>query len=197
MWIKRPDPYLLLVSMTAVKMGDRLVQVGCAHGGRLAAIAAKVGLTGRAVAVVPDEAAAARASKGAADGGVLVDVETAPPTRLPIDDGALDLAVADDTGALFSALPPDERVGAIRELFRVLRPGGRVILVGAAGPSALGALLKGGHSTPSFAASGDANGALQREGFTSVRTLAEREGQIFVEGIKPRQPGESTVKPAG
>jgi len=132
-----------------------------------------------------------------ADGGVLVDVETAPPTRLPIDDGAFDLAVADDTGALFSALPPDERVGALRELFRVLRPGGRVILVGAAGPSALGALLKGGHSTPSFAASGDANGELQGEGFISVRTLAEREGQIFVEGIKPRQPGESTVKPAG
>src|SRR5436190_4113124 len=123
MWMKRPDPYLLLVSMTGVKMGDRLVQVGCAHGGRLAAIAAKVGLTGRAVAVVPDEAAAARATKGAADGGVLVDLETAPPTRLPIDDGAFDLAVADDPGALFSTMPPDERVRAIRELFRVIRPG--------------------------------------------------------------------------
>src|SRR5881396_1570696 len=106
MWIKRPDPYLLLVSMTGVKMGDRLVQVGCAHGGRLAAVAAKVGLTGRAVAVVPDTETAARASKGAADGGVLVDVETAAPTRLPLDEGGFDLAVADDTGGLFSALPP-------------------------------------------------------------------------------------------
>ena len=186
MWIRRPDPYVLLVSMTGVKMGDRLVQVGCAHGGRLAAVAAKVGLTGRAVAVVPDEAAAARAAKGAADGGVLIDVETAPPTRLPIDDGAFDLAVADDTEALFSTLSSDERAAALRELLRVLRPGGRVILVGAAAQSGLGALLKAGHGTPSFAQSGDATRELQSEGFVSVRILAEREGQVFIEGIKPR-----------
>src|SRR5213594_2669948 len=109
MFLKRDDPHLLIIGMTGVKMGDRLVQVGCAHGGRLAAVAAKVGLTGRAVAVVPDEAAAARA----ANGGVLVDVETAPPSRLPIDDGAFDLAVADDTEALFSTLPSDERAAAL------------------------------------------------------------------------------------
>jgi SAM-dependent methyltransferase len=195
MWIRRPDPYVLLVSMTGVKMGDRLVQVGCAHGGRLAAIAAKVGLTGRTVAVVPDEAAAARAAKGAADGGVLVDIETAPPTRLPIDAGGFDLAVADDTGGLFSALSAEERAAALRELLRVLRPGGRVILVGLAGQTGLGALLKGGHTTPSFAHSGDATRELQAEGFVSVRLLAEREGQVFVEGIKPRQTSESPGGP--
>ena len=193
MWIRRSDPYVLLVSMTGVKMGDRLVQVGCAHGGRLAAVAAKVGLTGRAVAVVPDEAAAARAAKGAADAGVLVDVETAPPSRLPIDDGAFDLAVADDTEALFSTLPSDERAAALRELLRVLRPGGRVIVVGAAAQSGLGALLKAGHSTPSFAQSGDATRELQSEGFVSVRILAEREGQVFVEGIKPRPIAEASA----
>ena len=54
MLIRRQDPYLLLVSMAGVKMGDRLVQVGCAHGGRLAALAGKVGLTGRAVNLKPD-----------------------------------------------------------------------------------------------------------------------------------------------
>jgi ubiquinone/menaquinone biosynthesis C-methylase UbiE len=186
MWMKRQDPYLLLVSMAGVKMGDRLVQVGCAHGGRLAALAGKVGLTGRAVAVVPDSEAAARATKGASDAGVLVEVETAPPGRLPIDDGAWDLAVVDDTGGLLSTMASDERVAAIRELLRVLRPGGRVILVGATGRSGLGAWLKGGESAPSFTASGDAITALQTQGFKSVRTLAEREGLVFVEGIKPR-----------
>jgi len=177
---------MLLVSMTGVKMGDRLVQIGCTHGGRLAAVAAKVGLTGRAVAIVPDEAAAARASKGAADGGVLVDVHTAAPTRLPVDDGGFDLAVVDDTGALFSAMAPDDRASALGELRRVLRPGGRVVLVGAAGTSGLGALLKGGQSTPSFAQTGDATRELQAGGFVSARVLAEREGQVFVEGVKPR-----------
>jgi SAM-dependent methyltransferase len=186
MLIRRQDPYVLLVSMAGVKMGDRLVQVGCAHGGRLAALAGKVGLTGRAVAVVPDSEAAGRATKGAADAGVLVEVETAPPTRLPIDDGACDLAVLDDTGGFVSTMASGERVAAIREFLRVLRPGGRAIIVGAARRSGLAAWLKGDESEPSFAASGDANAALQTEGFKSVRTLAEREGQVFVEGIKPR-----------
>ena len=187
MLIRRQDPYLLLVSMAGVKMGDRLVQVGCAHGGRLAALAGKVGLTGRAVAVVPDSEAAARATKGAADAGVLVELETAPPTRLPIGDGACDLAVVDDTAGFVSTMASGERVAAIRDLLRVLRPGCRAIIVGAARRSGVAAWLKGGESAPSFAASGDANTALQTEGFKSVRTLAEREGQVFVEGIKPRE----------
>src|SRR3954468_5290803 len=52
---RRAETHLLAVSMTGVKMGDRVAFVGCAHGGRLAAIASKVGLSGRAVAVVPDD----------------------------------------------------------------------------------------------------------------------------------------------
>jgi ubiquinone/menaquinone biosynthesis C-methylase UbiE len=186
MWIKRQDPYLLVVSMTGVKMGDRLVQIGCAHGGRLAAVAKKVGLTGRAVAVVPDAAAANRAQKGAADAGVLIEIETAPPTRLPVDGEGFDLAVVDDTGGLLGTLPSEDRAASVRELMRVLRPGGRVMVLGAAPRAGLGALLKGGQTGPSFA-SGEATTALQADGFKSVRLLAEREGLVFVEGIKPRE----------
>jgi len=28
------DPYMLMVGMTGVKMGDRLAHIGCAHGGQ-------------------------------------------------------------------------------------------------------------------------------------------------------------------
>src|SRR5712692_7482822 len=110
------DLYMLVVGMTGVKMGDRLAQIGCAHGGRLGAVAAKVGLSGRAVAIVPDQSSAARARKGAADAGVLVEIEIAPPTRLPADEGAFDLAVVDDTGGLFGTMRAEDRVAAIREL---------------------------------------------------------------------------------
>src|SRR6476619_6730985 len=129
MFLKKSDPYLLIVGMTGVKMGDRFLQVGCPHGGRLAAIAAKVGLSGRAVAAAPDESSAARARKAADDAGVLVEVETAPPTRLPMAGDEFDLAVVDDTAGLLGTMRPEDRVASVREPVRVLWPGGRVLVV--------------------------------------------------------------------
>jgi ubiquinone/menaquinone biosynthesis C-methylase UbiE len=186
MFLRRDNPHALVVSMTGVKLGDRLVQVGCTHAGRLGAVAAKVGLSGRAVAVTPDEASAARARKGAADAGVLLEVEVAPPTRLPVENGAFDLAVVDDTGGLFGRMRAEDRVAAIRELVRVLRPGGRVLIVGTTPRGGLGAVLSRTGSGPPFAASGDATKALEADGFKSARIIAEREGLAFVEAIKPR-----------
>ena len=106
---KACNPHLLVVGMVGTKMGERFVQIGCAHGGRLGAVAAKVGLSGRAVALVPDEASAARARKGAAQAGMLVEVEVAPLTALPVEDGAFDVAVVDDTGGLVGTMRPDDR----------------------------------------------------------------------------------------
>jgi cyclopropane fatty-acyl-phospholipid synthase-like methyltransferase len=39
--------------MVGVKLGDRLLQIGCGDGGLFAALAAKTGLTGRAAAIDP------------------------------------------------------------------------------------------------------------------------------------------------
>ncbi len=183
---RRAESHLLAVSMTGVKMGDRVAFVGCAHGGRLAAIAAKVGLSGRAVAVVPDERAAALTQKGAEQAGVLVEIELAAPTALPIENNAIDLAVVDDTAGFLATIPPTDRVAVIRELVRVLRPGGRVIVVGAGPVAGIARLVTRIPATASLTASGEVNAALAANGFSIVRTLAEREGLVFVEGIKPR-----------
>ena len=190
MFLKRDDPHLLIVGMTGVKMGDRLVQIGCAQGGRLAAVAGKVGLSGRAVLVAPDEASAARGRKGAESGGVLVEVDIAPPTRLPLEADDFDVAIVDDTGDLFGTMRAEDRAAAIRELGRILRPGGRVVFIGAVPRGGIGAILTRAQSGPPFAASG-AHAALEAAGFRAVRTLAEREGLVFVEGVKPRQGGEA------
>jgi SAM-dependent methyltransferase len=180
------DPFPLVVSMTGVKMGDRIAFIGCAHGARLAAIAAKVGLSGRAIAYVPDESAAARVRKGAEHGGVLVDVDVTRPARLSAEDDAFDVAIVDDTTGLLGTMHAEDRVATIRELLRILRPGGRVVILGAAPRGGFGAILTRAQSGPPFTASGEVNLALQADGFKSVRTLAEREGIVFVEGVKPR-----------
>jgi ubiquinone/menaquinone biosynthesis C-methylase UbiE len=186
MFLKRDNPYSLVVGMAGVKMGDRLLQVGCAHGGRLGAVAAKVGLSGRAAVVVPDQPSAARAEKGAANAGALVDVFVAPATELPLDERTFDVVVVDDTAGLFGTMQADHRRAAIRELARVLRPGGRVLMIGATPPSGLGALLTRRPGAPLFVSSGDAAKALNTSGFRAARLIGEREGLAFVEAVKPR-----------
>jgi len=177
------DRHMLAVSMTGVKTGDRFLQIGCGHGARLGAIAARVGLSGRAVAVVADEASAARAQKGAAQAGVLLDVNVAPPTApLPYGAGAFDVAVIDDTDRLLSNLTPADRTTSVRELFRTLRPGGRLLIIAAVPNSGLSGLFAGGPKAPAF----NATPAREGEVFRIVRVLAERYGLSFLEGVKPR-----------
>jgi SAM-dependent methyltransferase len=180
------NPHLLVVGMVGTKMGERFVQIGCAHAGRLGAVAAKVGLSGRALAIVPDEASAARARTGAAQAGMLVEIEVAAMTALPADDGSFDVAVVDDTDDLVGSLRDEDRARLVRELFRILRPGGRVVAIGGAPVTGIAGMLGRGRSTPSFAASGAFKSLLSADGFRPVRTLAERDGLVFIEAAKPR-----------
>ena len=181
------DPHLLAVTMTRGKLGDRVAFVGCPDADRIAAIAAKVGLSGRAVAAVPDAAATARMDKAAANAGVLVDTDLADVKTLPFGDGEFDLVVVDDTGALIEQLPGGDRATVAREVVRVLRPGGRVVVIGGGEPEGLARLMSKLAASP-LVVSGAVNSLLESNGFGIVRTLAEREGLVFVEGLKPRTP---------
>jgi len=178
---------MLSISMTGVKLGDRVALLGAPDAQRTAAIAAKVGLSGRAVAVLSDDEAVTRVNKAAADAGVLVDTEVAATSRLPFVDGEFDIAVIDDTGGLLERLSDVDRAAAAREMARVLRPGGRVLLIGGAEPTGLAKLISKTPTSP-FVISGRAHALLEQSGFGVVRTLAEREGLVFVEGLKPRTP---------
>ncbi len=182
------DPHMLAVSMTGVKMGDRVAFVGTPMPARVAAIAAKVGLSGRATAVAHDAHAAARLNRAAADAGVLVETDIADVRTLPYGDGEFDLVIVDDTGALFEQLRDADRAIVVREVARILRPGGRVVVLGGGEPVGLQKLLSKAPASP-LVASGAVNELLGTNGFSIVRTLAEREGLVFVEGLKPRTPG--------
>ena len=179
---RRNDAHALVVGMAGVKMGDRIAQIGCADGARLAAVAGKVGLSGRAVAYVADEGAAGRARKGGEQAGVLIEVELAPPTSLPADGASFDVTLVDDTAGAFGTLPEPDRARALAELLRVLREGGRAMIVGAGPSTGMSALFRSAPPAPSY----DRLAALAAAGFKSVRVLAEREGLLFVEGMKPR-----------
>ena len=104
----------------------------------------------------------------------------APLTKLPLEDNGFDLAIVDDTGGLLATMRPEDRVALVRETARVLKPRGRVIVIGAVPRGGLGALFTRVQSGPSF----DPQPSLEADGFRFVRLLGEREGLKFVEGLK-------------
>ena len=173
--------------MAGVKMGDRVLQLGCTSGGRLAAIAAKVGLSGRAAAIVDTQAAAARARKAAAQAGVLIEIEIGSEGALPFEEGSFDLVVLDGTRDRIARMTPEERVTMSREAMRVLRTGGRVFAIEDAPRGGLaGALFDRRRADSRYEHSGGAAALLGAEGLRAVRVLAEREGLRFTEAVKTR-----------
>ncbi len=181
-FLGKTNPYMLITGMSGVKMGDRMLQVGCSDGGALAAIASKVGLSGRALAIVPDIATAVRVQNGARRQGVLVDVEVAPPTPLPAGDADLDLVVVDDAARQFASLDAAMQTAIVQDTIRVLKPGGRILVISALPAEGLAAVLGRGPKGPAY----DATATLEAGGCRFVRVLGEREGLRFVEGTKNR-----------
>lgn len=116
---------------TAARMaaGTPVLDVGCG-GGQEAIFLARSGF--RAAGVDSSRVAIGIARERAARAGVEVDFRCADVTALPFDDATFDFAY--DRGC-FHVVGRGERPGYARELYRVLRPGGELLIVGACADS--------------------------------------------------------------
>ena len=180
---KSGGPHDLVVSMAGIKIGDRLLQLGCRHPGMFGALGLQVGLSGHACAVTETEEAADRARKAAAKAGALVEMEVAPLHELPYEDGSFNLVVLWD---VIASMRPSDRSACLREVRRVLSGGGRCLIIEPTERGGLGALFSKRSVDHYYRSSGGAEAALRAEGFRSVRRLAEPDDLAFVEGMKPR-----------
>jgi ubiquinone/menaquinone biosynthesis C-methylase UbiE len=178
----RRDP--LAVTMSGVRMGERLLQVGVDDPALAGALAAKVGLSGHAVIAAPDATSADRARAGAAEAGGLVDVQTTPLQQLPFNAGDFDAIVIHSRRGLLQSLSRTELSQVLQECRRVLRSGGRIVAIEGGERTGLGAVLKSGpKSFPEYEAEGGTTAALEAAGFRPVRLLADRDGYRFIEGL--------------
>ena len=184
MFLRKSRIEPLPVTMSAVRMGERVLQIGVDDAAVSSAIAAKVGLSGNAAIAVVDDREAARAHGAAASAGVLVDVRVTPLTSLPLDGDVFDLVVVHGRHGLVSSLDPGARLAATREWRRVLRHGGRVMTIEAGPATGIKSFVRPQRGNDAYDQAGGIVGALEAAGFRPVRLLAEREGCTFAEGIK-------------
>jgi SAM-dependent methyltransferase len=171
----------LPVSMSGVRMGERALQIGVDDPSLIGAIAAKVGLSGHAAVAVRNEEDAARARSAAEKAGALVDVRVTVFTTLPFDDDTFDLIVLHAASGVSAALGESAVPAVLKEGRRVLRTGGRLVVVeGGSGPGMLSRVRpKVRLADPSALVD-----AVGRTGFRAARLLAEHEGYRFTEGLK-------------
>ena len=174
-------PYDLAVAMSGVKMGDQLLQLGCGNGKLFATLASKVGLTGHALGIDDKLAACERAKAAAEKAGVFVEVAHDSYATLNSNDSLFDLTVIHH---IIGNMEPEQRVACLQETYRVLKPGGRCLIIEPALRSGLGALFRPPAIDPTYLTSGAEQG-LKAEGFRAVRRLAERDGTAFIEGVRP------------
>src|SRR5262245_29635739 len=181
-WLRKTQPAdPLAVSMTGVKLGDRLLVIGAGDPALVALLAARAGLTGTACAVDSDDARVQHARTAVEREGVLAEIACASYSTLPYAADSFDVVVIRD---VLPKLTADERAGCVREARRVLRNGGRVLAIDTTSRGGLASLIGRQMVNEEYAKSGGASRALEAERFVAVRVLAERDGLLFVEGAK-------------
>jgi SAM-dependent methyltransferase len=177
------DP--LAVAMTGVKTGERLLQIGLDDATTTGLLAAKPGLSGSASHAVASDDDAVRVNRGAKKAGALVEVRVTPLDALPFEPSSFDVLVLHSASGQLASAEPAVRLGILREAHRVLRPGGRVVVIESGAPSGLTSVFK---SAPQAQAAYDSGGgtsaALRDAGFAAIRDLGDREGLKFVEGLR-------------
>ena len=115
-----------MVAAGVVPAGATVLDVGCGAGAE-SIFLARLGF--RSIGVDSSSAALEIARARAADAGVEVDFRLADAAELPLAEGTIDFA--QDRGC-FHVVGRGRRHEYARELHRVLRPGGRFLLRGAA-----------------------------------------------------------------
>ncbi len=112
-----------LLALLAPQAGERTLDIGCGPGLTTEALARAVGAAGRVcgVDIAPPMLSIARSR---CERLPQVSFELADVTRLPYADASFDVALASQVYEYVEDVD-----GALRELARVIRPGGRALLV--------------------------------------------------------------------
>lgn len=169
-----------IVTATGAAPGERALDVGCGPGKLVRALGAAVGASGTAVGV--DPSATAIADNRRRD---RVDrYEVGPAQDLPFDDAEFEVLTCT---FVMHHIPERHRDAALAQMWRVLRPGGRILLADAAPAPWLRrefAWLSGGDPFDAVDIRRYAD-PLRALGFTEVTYTASRYQTGLLSAVKP------------
>lgn len=175
-----PRPFQTALAMVGAKPGLQVLVLGAGDGKIAAAIAHVTGLNGRTLVIDPSHDAQTPVERAAAEAGALVDFQQAALTDLPSDLGSFDIVVLHQR----LSAAADDPAPMIAEAVRVLRPGGRVVVVEGVMHTGWRDRLKAPRQSKIDA--DVIQGLLTAAGLRASRMLAEADGVTYAEGAKPR-----------
>jgi ubiquinone/menaquinone biosynthesis C-methylase UbiE len=120
-------PYRHILSAANITAEDRVLDLGCGLGNILIALAERIDFIHPAAGVDISPDLVRIGEREIAQAGLRdrIGLQVAPATRLPFEDGAFDVVL---TSHVLKHLDDEALLTSLREVLRVLRPGGRFLL---------------------------------------------------------------------
>ena len=165
------------IAMIGSKSGDQVLVVGASDPELAAEVALVTGLNGTTTVCDPDASARARVETAAREAGALVEFATGTPTSLPAADESQDVVVLMNAADTVADVDP---ALVLEHALRVLRPGGRLIVVDGARSSGFFRSAGGAARLPTQTILA----RLEQAGTRARRQLAEVDGVSYYEARK-------------
>jgi arsenite methyltransferase len=114
------------IALAALREGETVVDLGCGAGFDVFQAAKKVGSTGRLIGVDVNDAMLEKAEKNKRQVGLKnVEFVKSPITEIAMDSHGVDCVISN---CVINLVPEEEKHLVFKEIYRLLRPGGRVAI---------------------------------------------------------------------